>query len=263
MMPNQACERLQQNIDHIMNLWEQRSRHEVAAASQQGSLILRDALPQYLTLLVSELSIQSNQTDARSATNEVAGTRICKSHGQERAACVDYSISQLILEYHILRQVIFAVLEADVPLSVRDRDVIISSIEQAVNDAATQFSATLRNAQAFMQTLTHDLRGSISVVNVGAQLILLRHERGDRPHEVVATMLNAASRMNSMIEDLLDVSRLRAGHHLTMKLEDCDLHLLLKDVVSDLSFVYGKRFVVASCAACPCYCSPPRTAASD
>jgi hypothetical protein len=51
-------------------------------------------------------------------------------------------MTQLIFEYQLLRQVIFQVLEEEAPLEVRDRDIIIGCIEQAVNDAATQFSET-------------------------------------------------------------------------------------------------------------------------
>ena len=180
MMSKQASDRLSQNAQLIMQLWEEEARQQVSASIHRDSLVLQDSLPQYLNQLVDELSTKIDRTPARIAADEVESTRIDKQHGHERAGYADYSMSQLIFEYHLLRQVIFQVLEEEAPLEVRERDIIIDSIEQAVNDAATQFSQTLRDIQElFMVTLTHDLRNPINVVKMGTQLILRRLERGD------------------------------------------------------------------------------------
>ena len=211
-MSNEASDRLKQNAEKIMQMWEKRARDEVGASTHQTSLVLQDSLPLYLNQLVDELSNRIVRTSARITADEVESTRIGKLHGQERAGYADYSMTHLIFEYHLLRQVIFQVLEEEAPLGVQDRDIIIGSIEQAVNDAATQFSETLRDIQElFMVTLTHDLRNPINVVKMGTQLTLRRLERGDTHVDVATKMLNAVNRLDSMIQNLLDASRLRAG----------------------------------------------------
>ncbi len=178
-------------------------------------------------------------------------------HGQERAKYADYSLPQLIFEYSILRQVIFQVLEAEAPLGVRERDIIIDSLEQAVSDAATQFSQTLQDIQElFMASLTHDLRGPLNIIKMGAQLTLPHFKAGDKQRDIVAKMLVAADRLNSMIQNLLDASRLRAGYRLTVELEECNLDSLVKDIVEDLALTYGDRFVVCSDADIWISCSP-------
>ena len=188
-----------------------------------------------------------DRTPARITADEVESTRIGKLHGHERAGYADYSMTQLIFEYQLLRQVIFQVLEEEAPLGVRNRDIIIGSIEQAVNEAATQFSETLRDIQElFMVTLTHDLRNPINVVKMGTQLTLRRLERGDSHTDVAARMLSAINRLDSMIQNLLDRSRLRAGQSLKIEFEECDFEMLVQEVVEDLSFAYGERFVVVS-----------------
>ncbi|MEB3335903.1 MAG: HAMP domain-containing sensor histidine kinase [Leptolyngbyaceae bacterium] len=160
------------------------------------------------------------------------------------------------MEYQILRQVIFQVLEEEAPLGRRERDLIIDSIEQAVNDAATQFSQTLRDIQEmFMVTLTHDLRNPVNVMKLGTQLMMRRLERGDTHLDVAARMLGAMDRMDAMIQNLLDASRLRAGQSLKIEFEACDLDQLLQEVVEDLSFTYGERFVVISDSAIKSSCS--------
>lgn len=255
-MSNQASDRLRQNAERIMQVWETRARDEVYASMHQDSLVLRDSLPQYLKQLVDELSTRIERTPARIATDEINSTRMGKQHGHERAGYADYSMSQLIFEYRILRQVIFQVLEEEATLEVRDRDIIIGSIEQAVNDAATQFSQTLRDIQElFMVTLTHDLRGPINVVKIGTQLMLRRLERGDAHIDVAARMISSIDRLDSMIQNLLDASRLRTGQTLTLEFEECGLEKLIQEVVEDLNFTYGERFFVVSDADVRSYCS--------
>jgi signal transduction histidine kinase len=256
-MSNAASDRLKQNAERIMQMWEERARDEVGASMHQNSLVLQDSLPLYLNQLVDELSNRIVRTSARIASDEVESTRIGKQHGHERAGYADYSMTQLIFEYHILRQVIFHVLEEEAPLEVRERDIIIDSIEQAVNDAATQFSQTLRDIQElFIVTLTHDLRGPINVVKMGTQLIRRRLERGDTHVDVAARMISSIDRLDSMIQNLLDASRLRAGQGLKLEFEECYLDNLVQDVVEDLSFTYGERFVVVCDSDIRSYCSP-------
>ena len=255
-MLNETSDRLQQNASRIMQMWEERARAEVSASIHQDSLVLQDSLPLYLNQLVDELSTKIKRTPARISADKVESTRIGKLHGEERAGFADYSMTQLIFEYHILRQVIFQVLEEEGPLAVRERDIIIDSIEQAVNDAATQFSQTLREIQQlFMVTLTHDLRSPVNVVKMGTQLILRRLERGDTHVDVALRVMGAIDRMDAMIQDLLDASRLRAGEPLKLALEECDLDRLVHEVVEDLNFAHGERFVIVSDGEAKSHCS--------
>jgi signal transduction histidine kinase len=254
-MINRASERLQQHAERIMRLWEERARAEISASLHQNSLILQDSLPQYLDFLVTELSTAIARTSTRINADKVESDRIGRKHGRERAGYADYSITQLILEYQILRQVVCQVLEEEAPLTTRERDIIISSIEQAVNDAATQFSQTLSEIQElFMVTLTHDLKNPLNIIKMGTHLVLRRFERGDRHYDVTARMIGAIERLDGMIQNLLDTSRLRAGQGLSLTFENCDLEQLLQEVVEDLNFAYEERFVLVSADAVETRC---------
>jgi hypothetical protein len=100
-MFNQTSERLKQNVQRIMQRWEERARNEVAASMAHDSLILQNSLPQYLEQLVDALSTKIERTPARIKTDKLESTRIGKQHGRERAGFADYSMTQLIFEYHI------------------------------------------------------------------------------------------------------------------------------------------------------------------
>lgn len=256
-MTNQTSSRLKQNSQKIIEIWEARVRAEIDASKHQSSLALRDSLPKYLNHLADELSDPSERTSSEIITTKLKSIRVSIEHGQERAKYADYSLSQLIFEYSILRQVIFQALETEAPLGVRERDIIIDSLEEAVSDAATQFSQTLQDIQElFMASLTHDLRGPLNIIKMGTQLTLPHFKAGDKQRDIVAKMLVAADRLNSMIQNLLDVSRLRAGYSLTVEFEECNLDSLIKDIAEDLTLAYGDRFVVCSDGDAWISCSP-------
>jgi hypothetical protein len=86
-------------------------------------------------------------------------TRIGKMHGADRASNRSYNLGEVIFEYHILREVLFQTLEEDGPVAPYQRDIILDSIEQAVNDAAVEFSQVHTDIQKkFINTLTRHLK---------------------------------------------------------------------------------------------------------
>ncbi len=100
-MPNKTAETLEKNIDKILSIWEKRANQEVAAAHHQEVLALRDSLPEYLMQLVDALSNTIDRTSARKRSDKIDSARTGKRHGEDRAGSKDYTIDQLITEYHI------------------------------------------------------------------------------------------------------------------------------------------------------------------
>ena len=248
---NTTSNRLKRLIPEIMNLWEQRALEEIQAANLQETLALRNSLPIYLTQLVDALSNTINRSDARARSDKNDSTRIGKKHGRERAECLDYTMDQMIVEYHILRQVICDVMEQEAELSAVEREVIVCSIEQAVNDAATQFSDSLRDFQdQLTHTLAHDLRNPLTTVKANAQLIAGRptDEKGsaDRAYRII----KGIDRIDKMIQELLDASRIKAVEKLSLKFNECDLDWLAKDVAADFNLTYHDKVIVHSNLSC-------------
>ncbi|MFL5785281.1 MAG: sensor histidine kinase [Bacteriovoracaceae bacterium] len=250
-MQNETSERLTKNIDNIMKLWETRVYKEVDAAHHQEKLALRNSLPEYLSQLASALSTTIDRNSARKASDKADSRRIGQKHGKERASSRDYTIDQLIFEYHILRQVICDVMETEAILTPNEREVIICSIEQAVNDAATEFSDTLKDIQEQMShTLAHDMRTPLSVAKASAQLILRRPFDSDNCISKATNVCKSLDRMDYMIRDLLDASRLRAGKELALEFQTCDLDWIGRDIVEEGNFVHEGRLKLISPGEC-------------
>lgn len=231
-----ASEELQKNIDIIMKRWVERADAEIRSADQQKTLALKDSLPEYLEHLVTALSKTVDRTVERVQDDKDESTRLGKKHGKDRAETANYTIEQLITEYHILRQVIFEVMEADRIMIKEERDVIIGSIEQAVNDAASEFSNSLRDLRELMShTLAHDLRTPISSARMNAQIALRKVTDPEFTADKLNKIVSSMDRVDLMIEDLLDAGRMRAGQGIEPELIEFDLDALVSKIISEIT----------------------------
>lgn len=254
-MTESASSRLEKNKEKILQAWEQRTVEEISASGKQSSLALRDSLPEYLTHLVQVLSTTVDRSEARKKAEIDERTRVGKKHGRDRAQSSKYTMDQMILEYHILRQVLCDMLEEEQPLSTLEREVIVCSIEQAVNDAATEFNDFMTSLNEelseekilrdkFVTSLTHDLRTPLATIKLIAQMLV---KKVPGPEEIKSSsdrIVKGVTRIDTMIQDLLDFTHFRAGEKLPLTIAVCDLNKLLTLTIEELTSIYGKRFII-------------------
>jgi signal transduction histidine kinase len=246
-MSGKISSRLNEQREQIMKVWEMRATSDLPSAATISQLALRDSLPVYLDHLSKALA-RDRKMDLKSvAIHDAESTRIGKVHGADRAINGGYPLTEVISEFALLRETIFEVLEVDGPLSQVARDIIFSSIEEAVNDAAvrfTEFHADIR--QKFVTTLTHDLRTPITSARINAQMISMRCEQPALCKKSANMIVTSLDRLNNMIHDLLDASRLQAGEIITFQFLDCDLDKIVREVIGELTSIHGDRFVLES-----------------
>lgn len=100
--------------------------------------------------------------------------------------------------------------------------------------------------ELFVLSLTHDLRTPLAGAKIASQL--MQRKAGD-PGEVqklAARLMGSLDRCETMIRDLLDASRLRAGETLPVRVEPCELRSVAADTLDDLATVHGNRFRLRS-----------------
>jgi len=100
--------------------------------------------------------------------------------------------------------------------------------------------------ERFVYTLAHDLRNPLSAAQACAQMILKTPCSASRHSEFAGLSIASILRVDRMITDLLDVSRIKAGEPLPLKMKECNLRKLVDDVCEELATIHGDRFIVQS-----------------
>jgi sigma-B regulation protein RsbU (phosphoserine phosphatase) len=108
--------------------------------------------------------------------------------------------------------------------------------------------ATSSLREQFIAVLGHDLRNPLSAISVGAEL-LLKTAPNDRARSMATLIQGSASRMASLIDNVMDFARGRLGGGLTLEwTPDASVDALLQQVVSELRTSAPDRIIDADIA---------------
>ena len=109
-------------------------------------------------------------------------------------------------------------------------------------DAMTQL---LRTNEMFVAVLGHDLRNPLSAV-VNTAEVLLQISAEPRVSTAAQRILNSSSRMSRMVDQLLDIARMRSGR-LELSPEPIDLSALWAHILDEFEHPDQERRVVLQC----------------
>jgi len=138
--PDTAALLLQQ-APEILRRWDRRVRREIPASREQQPLVLQNNLGPLLTEVARALS----PTGQPPVT--IQGLTLSQDHGDHRAMIAEYSIGEMFLEYRLLRQTILDVLDSELPLAHKEREVITDALERAMQDAVSRFALVHQDAE--------------------------------------------------------------------------------------------------------------------
>ena len=241
-MSKQTSERLKRDSPRILADWEVRAYKEIPSSWGVTSLLMKDHFQSFLDQLVDALCNTTNRTRYQVAQDRASALKFAKLHQQSRVP-LSYTLAEIVREFQIMRDVALRVLEIDGPLPIADRNLILDIFDQTVSDVAVRFADVQNEIQEhFSLTLVHDLRAPISVARIWVYTI-------QRDPGLSASALMAAEkidktmeRLDSMLKELLDVSRIRAGMGIEFEFEEMRLDELAKEVIQDMRETYGNRF---------------------
>jgi two-component system, sensor histidine kinase and response regulator len=106
---------------------------------------------------------------------------------------------------------------------------------------------TLRLNEMFTAVLGHDLRTPLNSVVAGASL-LLQMDADARAKGVAERILSSGRRMTEMIDQLLDLSRVRLSGGLVVVRQPMDLRALLERIVAEAQATAPQRRIVLEAA---------------
>ncbi len=97
-----------------------------------------------------------------------------------------------------------------------------------------------RAREEVLAVVAHDLRNPLALVGTSTEMIAELGDDGERRREMLDIVRRAVKRMNALISDLLDITRLQAGH-LALESEPLAVNDLFKQVAMSWTNVLAKR----------------------
>lgn len=223
--------------DQVLSEWVKRLRQTVKEAEHLPHPILINTFP----VLYDNLAEAITPEYPRTTVDE--GNTVAAEHGGERARLTNYNAHSVISEYQILRWTIFDVLKLNgVQLNDSEVSVLNASIDGSIRKSVAAFAlAQVALRERFVAALTHDLRNPLSNAHIAAQLIECSSDL-TKIKEFAGQIIGNLSRMNRMIQDLLDSAQFQTGERLQLRLEEFDMQEVVKEVCDQFTVAHGPRF---------------------
>src|SRR5439155_26541387 len=103
----------------------------------------------------------------------------------------------------------------------------------------------------FVDTLTHDMRNPLTAAKTSIDVL---ERYGDQPgvrERVISHLKTSVSHAQTLIQNLLDASQIRAGKPLKLKKEHSDLCTVIQASIDEIAQIHGERFDFSH--VCPVY----------
>jgi signal transduction histidine kinase len=173
---------------------------------------------------------------------------VAQEHGGERVRLTSFKLEDLVAEYKILRQVLFEILEEEEPLAREERTTINISVDHAIIEACTGY-VVVQSAfrDQFFATMAHDLRNPLHAARAAAALIEGRPQSEDVLGWARRITENI-SRVDRMVQDLLNAMRVQAGARLQLDITHCDLVDVVRQALLGAQAEHRDRFVLEATA---------------
>ena len=96
----------------------------------------------------------------------------------------------------------------------------------------------------FVAALSHDLTNPLTAAKMSAQLLFRSASEPLTFQKLSGRIVENMDRIEQMIRDLLDVTRIKSGEKIQLNLSDWDLSEMVKGTMDELASVHGDRFVL-------------------
>src|SRR6185437_13353136 len=109
---------------------------------------------------------------------------------------------------------------------------------------AEDAKAEMEHVLAF---ISHDIRSPITSIKLGLDIVQRGPGKTDKDRVLLARLSRSLERMDSLVQSLLDVSRLRSGHAISLDFHFTDLGAEVREVVEDFSVLKARAIVLGTC----------------
>lgn len=237
------------NLDLLLSDWRNFARQLDLRRSAVSEHALQTSARSLLRQLAAELRTGPQGTGNGEAKHGV--TRQAHVHARNRLRA-GFTLTEMVAEFCALRANILErwARETDEMGTDAREDLVRfnQALDQALKEAISRYSAGLERARdLFVGILAHDLRTPLGAIAMSAQALMLTDELPDRCREAATRIGHSGSRMQRMIDDLLDFTRTRLGSPLPLALSNSDLKDVCARALDEIRAVHPERDFLLEC----------------
>ena len=239
------------DMEDILATWEAFAATQLPAARHLKSLELRDHAQQILEAVAHDIAQpqtreqQVQKSQGRAPLIPGAPETAAETHALLRARS-GFNIGQLTAEYRALRASVlsrWADASEPAPLDVQDMIRFNEAIDQAIAESVAFYSAQVDQARNFfLGMLGHDLRSPLSAIQLSAGY-LSKLNAGESVSAAASRIIKSGSRMQALLDDLLDFNRTKLGLGITIAPAEVDLTKVIADELQVLRSAYPDRSI--------------------
>ncbi|WP_437507450.1 ATP-binding protein [Sorangium sp. So ce1099] len=236
---------LRERKDELMRQWTSRIQDDpkIPQARALDEVDLRDYTPKLLEDLIDSLAQSARPAAPGGASGqEIGSSEAAKVHASHRLAR-RYSLAEELRELGALRSVIIDMFARErVILGDGEAELVHSALDEVMVTAAVEVerttSAELRGdvvlRELFIAVLGHDLRTPLSAVRFATAALLKREDVTAAVARLVQRIAASNDRAVRMVEDMLDLTRVRCDGGLPVEPKPVDLRSICRQVVVEL-----------------------------
>ncbi|MGK3989340.1 sensor histidine kinase [Sorangium sp. So ce136] len=245
---------LRERKDELTRQWTSRIRDDpkIPQASALDEENLRDYTPKLLEDLIDSFA-QSAQpgTPGGASGQEIGSSAAAKVHVAHRLA-QRYSLAEELRELAVLRSVIIDMFARErVILGDGEAQLVHSALDEVMVTAAVEVertsSAELRGdvvlRELFIAVLGHDLRTPLSAIRFATAALLKREDVTAAVARLVQRIAASNDRAVRMVEDMLDMTRVRCHGGLPVEPKPVDLRSICRQAVVEIELAHPEHTI--------------------
>ncbi len=236
------------NVEPISVEWE-RFAATLLPEEEFSSSVLRDSIADLLAEIASDME-EDQTAEKQQQKSEGHPDRSTFTQGAVVAHALariqmGLSARQFISEFRALRATVIRLWQRDIKeadsVSLQDMIRFNEAIDQVLGEGAITCTQEIdRSRELFLGILGHDLRNPLTAITGLAEL-QLRGKMPERHRQFASQILDSTRRMSHLINDLLELARVRLGSGIVVHPAPTCLRRICEHVVKEMQAVFPER----------------------
>jgi len=196
---------------------------------------LRDHAEEMLTAVVLDMETPQTAEEQSRKSKGQGSARAMEASGRLHAdhrIAHGFTFRSVLAEFRALRATVLRLYEESGASDLTEVRRFNEAVDEALIESMDRFAVqTGLLRDQFVGVLSHDLRTPLGVVTTSAALLAFPEDNPQRRRLVVTRILNSAHRMERMIADLLDLTRVRLGGTIPLTRRGADLQKICEEAI--------------------------------